>query len=461
MLIELRGITLRQLRATRENVKRRCEKEGWTDYEGNLLTPETVTLHDVDKYITMPYTKESESSFVETLPSTAGTQPPRFFVSHTWGETFFHTMDCIEQMFKDFKVNDNGSHDKKGGGMTEDTPIWICAFANNQHDLKSAITTDPSESGFARAMEVANYRTLSILDKDGEVFKRVWCILELYLTLIKVQEKKEKGGDDVDLEWNGLWVVYTAHEHTKLEFNEEKVGINPGGAPSDYKGDFDVENRKAVGIVAGGATSDRKDYDTTRRESDFPTDCFMKCLDTMIQTAKASKEHDKTHILNYISDNVNDLDAEPPKEHEKYEALNDAVRGAFVSNIVFLESACGGRDDEWQRILRAMSKSIKKDGMEFNFSGLWGDLSAERAVEMINHLPPLIEKLEIQCAPHGSPFMDAVIDWIEPRTSNLLLFIVCVLVEGMWMKVEKQESDWQRHWQPRTQSNISFCMKRI
>jgi hypothetical protein len=203
--------TLRQLLTIEANVERRCEKEEWKDWKGTLLTPEKVNMYDVNKYIIKPYTKESKSSFVETLPSTAGTQPPRFFVSHTWGETFFHTMDCIEQMVRDFSLNETNflylQHDRKGGGMTEDTPIWICAFANNQHDLEDA-TADPSKSGFAKAMEVANYRTLSILDKDGEVFTRIWCILELDLTLIKVQEKKEKGGDDVDVEWNGLLAVY-------------------------------------------------------------------------------------------------------------------------------------------------------------------------------------------------------------------------------------------------------------
>jgi len=410
MPVELRGINRRQLRAIRANVERRCEKEGWTDREGNLLTPETVTLHDINTYIIIPYTKESESSFVETLPSTAGTQPPRFFVSHTWGETFFHTMDCIEQMFEDFKDNWNDGHDKKGGGMTEDTPIWICAFANNQHDLKNAITADPSESGFSKAMEVANYRTLSILDKDGEVFTRVWCILELDLTLIKVQEKKEKGGDNVDLdvEWNGLWAVYTAHEHTIY-------GVS----------------RKAVGIVAGGAPCDVGTSYTARRERYFPMDRILKGLDTTIQTANASKEQDKRHILNYISDNVNDLDAEPPEEHYKYEALNDAVRGAFASSIAVLQSAYLG-DDDWQRILTAMSKSIKKDKREFDFRAGrgWDDLSAERAVEMINHLPPSIEGLRIRSAPYGSPFMDAVIDWIEKSNNLKTLHIHTTCVGG-------------------------------
>ena len=435
MPAELRGINLRQLRAVTANVERRCVKEKWTDYKGTnqLLTPEKVTMHEINKYITIPYTKESKASFVETLPSTAGTQPPRFFVSHTWGETFYHTMECIEQMVKDFDRNKYHDDDKKGGGMTEDTPIWICAFANNQHELGDAITAHPSELGFVKAMEVANYRTLSVLDKDGEVFTRVWCILELHLALIKVQEEKvkEKGGDDmnldvdvdVDLEWNGLWVVYTAHEHTYV-LKYGRLG----------------KKVKAVGIVAGGAPcDDGRASDTAVRERPFPMDRIMKGLDATIQTANASKAHDKIHILNYISDNLKgadidididiDIDSTPPVEHENYEALNNAVRGAFASSIHVLQSACDGGDDEWQRVLTVMSKGGKKE-MELHFGYGWNDLSAERAVEMINHLPPSIESLRIAYAPYGSPFMDAVIDWIEKSTNLKSFHILGTLVNG-------------------------------
>ena len=197
--------------------------------------------------------------------------------------------------------------DQRGGGI-QHTPIWICAFANNQHDLENAITVDPSESGFAKAMEVANYRTLSILDKNGEVFTRIWCIFELHLTLIEVQEKKKKGGDDVDMEWNGLWAIYTASNHI---YGERFMG--------------EGMRRKAVGIIPGGATFELGDtYLIAVREREFPMDRILKGVNTMIQTANATKAHDKRHILNYISGNE-DFNAEPPKEHEKYEALNDAV----------------------------------------------------------------------------------------------------------------------------------------
>ena len=40
-------------------------------------------------------------------------------------------------------------------------------------------------------------------------------------------------------------------------------------------------------------------------------------------------------------------------------------------------------------------------------------------LEMVSHLPPSIEGLVIGCAPYGSPFMDAVIDWIEKKSTNL------------------------------------------
>ena len=69
--------------------------------------------------------------------------------------------------------------------------------------------------------------------------------------------------------------------------------------------------------------------------------------------------------------------------------MNDALRGVFASTIAVLQSACRGGDNKWLRMLTVMSKSTKKDVMEFDFSAGngWDDLSAERAVEMIHHLP--------------------------------------------------------------------------
>ena len=91
MKTEVRGITLRQLRAIIHLIKRRCEEEKWTrliyingdktdEVEVEAVTLENATLYDINKYIIKPFTQYSQKSFVETLPSTKGTQRPRWFV---------------------------------------------------------------------------------------------------------------------------------------------------------------------------------------------------------------------------------------------------------------------------------------------------------------------------------------------------------------------------------------------
>jgi len=65
-------------------------------------------------------------------------------------------------------------------------------------------------------------------------------------------------------------------------------------------------------------------------------------------------------------------------------------------------------NNEWQRILRAMSKSNEKDEMDFHFeasSGFNGlSAPAKRAVAMISDLPQSIEEgLAIRYAPLDHP----------------------------------------------------------
>jgi hypothetical protein len=62
-----RGISVRQLLVLYELVKRRCVAEGWTNWAGELLTPETVTLYDLNKYVIMPATKARQCSYVELV----------------------------------------------------------------------------------------------------------------------------------------------------------------------------------------------------------------------------------------------------------------------------------------------------------------------------------------------------------------------------------------------------------
>ena len=85
--------------------------------------------------------------------------------------------------------------------MTADTPVYVCAYSNNQYEL-SGVTEDPMESGCVRAIREAKGRTITILDKEGIVFTRVWCMFENFLTLPGSQEKARENSKE------GLWAIY-------------------------------------------------------------------------------------------------------------------------------------------------------------------------------------------------------------------------------------------------------------
>jgi len=198
----------------------------------------------------------------------------------------------------DFAPNTSDEDDRRGGGMTAHTPIWVCAYANNQWGSADAITEDPKDSSFTKAMRVASHRTVSILDEGGETFNRIWCRFEIALTF--------------DAAEDGVWVVYTAKMHK-------------------YDGYGKEEERRAIGIVSGGAPIDDGDTDfTTDREREFPFSLLAQA--PRIELAEASEELDRIHILNSIVGSEQ-LNGTPPTEHLKYDEINDT----FTQDLKYFE----------------------------------------------------------------------------------------------------------------------------
>lgn len=162
--VEDSGITLRQLRQLREQIYRRCVPEGWTSaFSKQKLTPESVTLYDVMEWYIKPETKPNTCSYIELLvaqvdPRAAPvrSQQPVWFVSHWWGEPVVEFISCIEAHVKD-------------RGLSEDTPYWVCAYANNQHQLDEL--SDPMQSPFCKALRKTR-GTITVLDKEGVTFVR-------------------------------------------------------------------------------------------------------------------------------------------------------------------------------------------------------------------------------------------------------------------------------------------------
>lgn len=163
--------------------------------------------------------------------------------------------------------------------MTANTPIWICADANNQHSLGDDIIAHPKDSGFAKAMEVSKGRTILILNKKGTVFTRVWCVFELSMTLVH-----DRAGEKEDEADEGLWAAYTAHPHTYTLYYGNK------------------EERVAIGLIIGRATGDWGITNRiTARQQHFPFHLIAKSLTVKVRKAEASKEVDRCHILNCIA----------------------------------------------------------------------------------------------------------------------------------------------------------------
>jgi len=394
--VEERGINLRQLRAVEANMRRRCLKEGWKNRDGKHLTPETVSLYDVNKYIILPFTEDRKESFVTCLPSTAGPQPPRFFASHWWGEPLVDFIKCLEQAVRDFSPNANDEDDRRGGGLTADTPIWVCAYGNNQHNLADDMSDDPRKSGFTRAMRVAE--TISVLDKGGVVFDRIWCGYELYLTLVDKDKDKDKNKNEEESDKKGLWAVYTTHPHTSKSLH--------GGR----------EERESVGIITGGAPADRGSANV-RREASFPFHLIKRSLSIKVEKAKASEEIDRIRILNAI---IGCGDSNPPPTHHKYDEVNDAVIAAFISTTSTMRLMEKESDDVWQSFLTALSKG-KKD-LVLMFAG-WMGTTANRAKELMSHLPLTVTNLTIWNGNLGVEMIDAVTEHVANTTKLDYLFL--------------------------------------
>jgi hypothetical protein len=118
-----RGISVRQLLAMYELVKRRCVVEGWTNLAGELLTPETVTLYDLNKYVIMPATEEHRCSYVELVTGTSEESARRCPDGHT--------PMARTKVYRGEKVSCTQCAQK----LEADATYWVCHRCGDRHKL--------------------------------------------------------------------------------------------------------------------------------------------------------------------------------------------------------------------------------------------------------------------------------------------------------------------------------------
>jgi hypothetical protein len=115
--VELRGISIKQLRALYAEIEARCVVEEWTDKDGQLLTPEKCNLYVIKDRIIMKRTESKQCSYVELIAT--GPQKPTRFVSHSWVEPVIAMIRCLDQHCEDHRLSE------------ETTYYWICVSAEN------------------------------------------------------------------------------------------------------------------------------------------------------------------------------------------------------------------------------------------------------------------------------------------------------------------------------------------
>ena len=189
--------------------------------------------------------------------------------------------------------------------------------------------------------------TVSILDKDCVVYSRIWCIYELYKSLMD-----KKDGYKFD--------VYTEYD---WEFDKKLTS-----------GSF-KDNGDAIGLIDGFIDGDIQYVSPnpvfkSLRESQFPLERILKAGDIDIKKAVASEPRDDKYIKNTITNQNEDDD--PPEHHENYEKLNKLIRGFFVSSSL-------------ERILK--DESIESDQKTIYFDILKQSSASVISLHMLGYTP--------------------------------------------------------------------------
>ena len=309
-----RAIRLFQLEALLGHIEKRCLRERWVSaYSGQPLTPDGVNLYahlpthhpvlspflslrttpctrasrvpclllrryDGCTYVIKPATSLYQCSYVEFVSSDGSRQKPHWVVSHWWGERVYSFCRCLKM------------HARDRGLDTREGAYWVCAYASNQWQIGTAVTSDPRDSAFFQAMSIAK-GVVSVVDSSGLSWRRIWCAYEVATAL-------EWATDVADFKYD----IYTSY--ATGTGSSRAVGITDGLAVTD------------------DASAQRK----AKREMHFPPEALANALSVQLHKGQATVESDRVQILNAIIGDGRDLDAMPPQEHARFDAMDTLFR---------------------------------------------------------------------------------------------------------------------------------------
>ena len=129
---------------------------------GQALSFDFFNLYHANFWIIEPATRYHRGigcSFVELVSTSTASQRPTWFVSHAWSEPIWKFALCLKRHIQLHQ-------------LPPTTAYWVCAYANNQHQLNGEICDNPRKTSFYRALK-ACVGVLLILDQDATAFTRI------------------------------------------------------------------------------------------------------------------------------------------------------------------------------------------------------------------------------------------------------------------------------------------------
>jgi len=89
----------------------------------------------------------------------------------------------------DFLIDDNGNDNRRGGEMILDSPVWVCAYANNQWQLNEDIAKHPKKSGFLKGCASGGGQNINGTRQRRNSFYT--CLLYVYALLLTLIDSRQ------------------------------------------------------------------------------------------------------------------------------------------------------------------------------------------------------------------------------------------------------------------------------
>ena len=210
-------------------------------------------------------------------------QKPSWFVSHAWKEPVWSFVSVLQRHETVRLLN----------------PFyWVCAYANNQHNVNDDIPDNPRKSSFYFALKSCE-GVILVLDTNATAFGRIWCCFE---ESIAIEEQQTSSPDQTALL---LDVGATAAGQAHL--------ITDGLAGQEID---------MVPVLAW--------HSKTQREATFPTEILRHGLFVDICNASATRSEDKTRILGSIALPRQQTALLSAVESDRYREVNQGLASHFA-----------------------------------------------------------------------------------------------------------------------------------